>query len=247
MTLHRISAALVLLASLAAPASARAQTIAGRVLDDLSEAPISFASVMLLDSTDTAVAWVESDSVGRFFIRAPGAGTYRLYADRMAYGEIFSETFPLQGVGSVELLVRMVPLPIEMDAMVVTAERRRMKLDQKGFYRRRNASMGYFFDMDEIARWDPLRVTDVVRDVPGVIVRRSRLGGLVALTQRFGRQCAMKVVVDGFKADVADGSLDFLVNPDHVIGIEVYPSGVGAPIQHRGLDSRCGIMMIWTR
>jgi hypothetical protein len=32
-----------------------------------------------------------------------------------------------------------------------------------------------------------------------------------------------------------------------VIGMEVYPSGVGAPVQYRGLDSRCGIVMIWTR
>ena len=107
--------------------------------------------------------------------------------------------------------------------------------------------MGHFFDIEDIQAWDPLRVTDVIRNVPGVIVRRSRLGGLVALTQRFGRQCAMKVVLDGFKVDVVDGSLDSLVDPARVIGIEVYPSGVGAPIEHRGRDSRCGIMMIWTR
>ena len=247
MTLRRLALTTLLVVAIPIPGTASAQTIAGRVLDDLSEAPISAATILLLDSMDTAVARAESDSVGRFFMSAPGAGVYRLFADRLAYGKIRSEAFPLQDAGTVELLVRMVPLPIELDEFVVTAERRQQRLDTKGFYRRQRASMGHFFDIEDIQAWDPLRVTDVIRNVPGVIVRRSRLGGLVALTQRFGRQCAMKVVLDGFKVDVVDGSLDSLVDPARVIGIEVYPSGVGAPIEHRGRDSRCGIMMIWTR
>lgn len=244
----RILAAMTaLLAAFAPPATLAAQTIVGYVLDDVTEAPVATAAIMLLDSTDTAVRWAESDSVGRFFITAPGAGTYRLYADRLAYGEIVSETFPLGDAGSVELLVRMVPLPIELDAMVVTAERRRLKLEEKGFYRRERASMGYFFDTDEIQLRHPLRATDVMREVPGVYLRRQRLGGLVALTWRLGSLCPMKVVVDGFKLDTSSIPLDDLINPDLIIGMEVYPGGVGAPVQHRGVDSRCGVVMIWTR
>jgi hypothetical protein len=252
MTSHRIVAALLLLASLATPVSLRAQTIAGRVLDDLSEGPISTTSVMLLDSTDTAVAWAESDSVGRFFLRAPGAGRYRLYADRMAYGEIFSETFPLSGDGSVELLVRMVPLPVELDALVVTAERRTEKLQTKGFCHRQDASQGTFFDVEDVQKWQPRFVTDLLRRAPGVHVERGRLGGAVVTTRRFRQgwnsPCPMKVVLDGFKVNLLEGeSLDDWVDPQRVIGLEVYPGGVGAPVQHRGTDAFCGIIMIWTR
>jgi len=239
--------AVSLLASLPTSMSVGAQTIVGRVLDDLTEAPVSTATLMLLDSTDTAVGWAESDSVGRFFLRAPGAGLYRLYSDRLAYSEILSETFSLGNVSSVELLVFMVPLPMELDALVVTAERRRLRLENEGFYRRRRASMGHFFDVDDILKWDPTYVTDLMRSVPGVQIRRSRTGGAVALTHRLGRLCTMKVVLDGFKADMSIGSLDDLVRPHEVIGVEIYPGGMGAPVQHRGNDSRCGIIMIWTR
>jgi hypothetical protein len=238
---------MVLAIAVLLPGTVGAQTIVGYVLDDVTDVPVATAAIMLLDSTDTAVRWAESDSVGRFFIAAPGAGRYRLYADRLAYGEILSEAFSLDDTGSVEILVRMVPLPMELDALVVTAERRRLKLEEKGFYRRQRASMGYFFDTDDIRVRDPLRVTDVMRDVPGVYLRRQRLGGLVALTWRLGRLCPMKVVVDGFKLDTSSMSIDDLINPDFVVGMEVYPGGVGAPVQHRGLDSRCGVVMIWTR
>ena len=57
----------------------------------------------------------------------------------------------------------------------------------------------------------------------------------------------MKIVVDGFKLDTSTMSIDLLINPDWIIGMEVYPGGVGAPVQHRGLDSRCGVVMVWTR
>lgn len=102
VTRRRVLIAISLVAPLTTPASVRAQTIVGRVLDDLTGAPIATATVMLLDSTDMAVGWAESDSVGRFFLTAPGAGLYRLYSDRLAYGEILSETFSLRDVPSVE-------------------------------------------------------------------------------------------------------------------------------------------------
>lgn len=250
MMLRRLYGTMVLLASLTTPETLGAQAIAGLVIDDLTEVPVSTAAIMLLDSTDTAVAWAESDSVGRF-LRAPRAGVYRLYADRLAYGEIFSETFSLREVGSVELLLRMVPLPVELDALVVTPERVRMKLEDEGFYRRQAYAPGYFFDEKEIQRWRPTFVTDLLRKVPGVAVRRGRSGEATITSLRSYRpNCRLKLVLDGFKLNSEGGAdLDFLVNPDRVIGVEVYPGagGVGAPVQHRGTDAFCGIVMIWTR
>ena len=58
-------------------------------------APVATATVMLLDSTDVAVAWAETDSAGRFVLRAPHTGVYRVSAGRMAYSESLSEELPL--------------------------------------------------------------------------------------------------------------------------------------------------------
>lgn len=42
-------------------------------------------------------------------------------------------------------------------------------------------------------------------------------------------------------------TIDHFVSSAEVIGNEVYPGGVGAPIRHRGPDAFCGVIMIWTR
>jgi len=59
----------------------------------------------------------------------------------------------------------------------------------------------------------------------------------------------MKVVLDGWKVDLTDSELDNFVGTHEVIGVEVYPGGggIGAPVQHRGTDAFCGVIMIWTR
>ena len=211
------------------PVSGRAQTIVGRVLDDLNSAPLFGAAVMLLDSTDTAVRWAESDSTGRFVLTVSRAGRYRLYADRLGYTELLSDTFALRQAGPVELELRLVPMPLELEAVVVTAEHRRARLDRLGFYRRRERSMGHFFDTEEIQSINPVRTSDLLRRVPGVIVRRNRFGGAVATTWRRAGACPMKIVLDGNKLDLSEDALDNWVSPDEVIGVEVFPGGVGAP------------------
>lgn len=250
MTLQRCFATLLLLACLATPAATQAQAIAGRVLDSLTAAPIAAATVMLLDSTDTAVARAETDSVGLFFFQAPGAGLYRVHADRMGYEEILTEHLPLRDAGSLELLVRLAPLPVEVEGLLVEteAEARRLRLEREGFYRRQEWAPGYFFDEEEIQKWRPTFISDLLQRVPGVRLHRQ-LGEVRVFSARRTGSCPMKIVLDGFKVDTVGGDLDFLVHPDRVIGMEIYPGagGVGAPVQHRGTDAPCGILMIWTR
>jgi hypothetical protein len=248
MTLRRLALSAALVAVASTPGTAGAQTVVGRVLDQLTAAPIPTAALMLLDSADVAVARAESDSMGRFVLRAPRTGVYRIHAERMAYEEMFSEDLPLRDEGSVELLVRMAPLPVELDSLVVTADWQSTKLERSGFYRRQMRSTGYFFDVEEIEKWHPTHVTDLLRRVPGVTIRHSRIsGGAVAVSARRNGRCTMKVVLDGFKVNVTDDTLDWFVRPEHTIGIEVYPNGVGAPVEHRGTDAPCGIIMLWTR
>jgi hypothetical protein len=143
----------------------------------------------------------------------------------------------------------MVPQPLELDALVVTTQRRRERLERQGFYRRMERSMGYFLDTEQIQALKPTRASDALRRLPGVRLMRVRTGGVRPASFRLGRACPMKVVVDGWKVDMTDSDLDSFVSANDVVGIEVYTGGggIGAPVQHRGTDAFCGVVMIWTR
>ena len=239
---------------LLAPSGVAAQVLVGRVVDDLTDDPIPFATALLIDSADVVASSAVADAQGHFLLHAPKPGRFRVYADRLGYDELTSEPFQLEGAGSMELEVRMVPRPLELDSLVVTVKWEQVKLARRGFYRRRSASQGYFFDADALNEWREVRLTDVLRQVPGVLVASTSAGGGVLFSRRMAavsvRGCRMKVVLDGFKLDLLpDESVDEWVNPANVVGIEVYPAagGAGAPAAYRGSDAYCGIVMIWTR
>lgn len=232
---------------LMATAPLHAQAIPGRVVEDLTSRPLGTVAVMLLDSTDTAVSWAESDSTGFFALEVRSAGPYRVYADRMGYDQIISEPFSLEGLGPAELELRMLAQPFELEGVTVTTEARIAKLEREGFYRRQRAATGYHLDAKEIQAIHPSRTTTLLRRLPGVLIRPSRWGD-VAVNPRHYRPCPMKVVLDGWTLDLSTTPLDHWVDPDRIIGVEVYPNrGVGAPMLHRSTDAFCGVIMIWTR
>jgi hypothetical protein len=242
------AARIALATLLAGPPAARAQTLVGHVLDDLTGGPITTATVMLVDSADKVVSSTLSEADGRFLFDVAGPGTFRIYADRLGYEELISEAFPLAGVGPVEVQLYMQPQPLELDSLLVLVKARLSKLDRGGFYHRRGATAGTFFDAEDVKKWDPARLTDLLRLAAGVNVRPSRYGGTAVLSRRTG--CPMKIVLDGFDVDALEfGSIDDWVDPSMVLGVEVYPGigGMGAPARHRGSDANCGVIMIWTR
>lgn len=75
------SFSLVAAAVFSALSSSAAQTIAGRLLDEESRAPLKSVDVRLLPDTFTApksLGQATTDDAGRFRIQAPSAGAYRL-------------------------------------------------------------------------------------------------------------------------------------------------------------------------
>lgn len=236
---------------LAAAHAAAAQIIVGTVVDDLTGAPLAATTIMLLDSADTAVRLDAADSAGWFVLQAPSPARYRLFADRIGYEEVVSDTLEVAGGPRTEVEIRMTPRPVELEAIVVSAERRQLKLEQKGFYRRQEVSPGYFLDTDDILEQRPFYTTDLMRQIPGVRVLPDQpaFGYTVSSNRGFGRVCPMRIVLDGWPLDLMGQTLDDFVGPNEIIGIEVYPGagGAGAPGRYRGPQSFCGIIMIWTR
>jgi hypothetical protein len=90
---------------LAAPllGGAAAQTIAGRVVEQESGAPLPVAQVALEDSAGMARAVALSDSAGAFVLRAPAPGRYRLRAEHIGRATIESDWLTVAAGGSAQV------------------------------------------------------------------------------------------------------------------------------------------------
>ncbi|MDF1503374.1 carboxypeptidase-like regulatory domain-containing protein [Roseisolibacter sp. H3M3-2] len=114
---------LALLAALLAPAAAGAQTVVGQVVDGADGAPLASAVVSLLDTGRVRVAGVLTDSAGRFTLRAPGAGSWTVRADRVGSASAASEPLVL-GVGDSVSIRLALGAAARLSAVRVTARER---------------------------------------------------------------------------------------------------------------------------
>jgi hypothetical protein len=112
------------LVALLDPCTAAAQTVRGDVVEQGSGRPIGGALVVLLDGEARQVAGSLTDPQGRFVIQAPGAGDYRLRAERIGHGNALSATFHAAAGAEIE---RRLVAPVEvisLQGVVATASRR---------------------------------------------------------------------------------------------------------------------------
>lgn len=91
----------------------RAQAVRGQLVDRASGAPISGAFVVLLDQQEREVARALTDDRGRFLLRAPEPGTYRLRSKRIGFRLTLSPPFVLEAE-------QTLPYRLEVDAVPTT-------------------------------------------------------------------------------------------------------------------------------
>lgn len=149
------------------------------------------------------------------------------------------------------------PLPdsvIPLEPIVATVPQRQM-FGLEGFRRRKEGGIGRFIDREDIERKDPVRLTDLLRDVPGLRL----LCDLGSCKIQFERarppihrvDCPVLYFVDGtpYPMTFPDAHLF----PDDIEGIEVYTSATVPAEFNRMVGSpdsgspRCGVILIWTR
>ena len=121
-----------------------------------------------------------------------------------------------------------------------------------GFEQRRAAGFGRFVTRADIERRRPQRTTDVLRNVPGLVIERGETGtpmprfrnAVVGLT---GAVCDPVFVLDG---SPLGPSLDLdALNPASIEGIELYSGIATVPPALRGarVPGTCGVVAVWTR
>lgn len=234
------AASLTLLLTIVAARPILAQVVRGTVLDAESGASIDMAQVALLAEDDRVVRQHMTDTAGRFVIRAPNAGVYRLRATRIGYAAFTTDTFALEAGQDTVVELRLPARPVSLDPVEAVVEGQLVpRLVRVGFYRRQANGFGYFLTPEDLEALHPVFLEDLFWRTAGV--RMLHDGRVVTL--RFYQPCSLSVAVDGLVvSDWTD-----VVHVSDIEAIEVYPSPAGVPSWLFGPVSWCGAIVIWTK
>jgi Carboxypeptidase regulatory-like domain/TonB-dependent Receptor Plug Domain len=249
----RSSPAVLLTALLCVPTGASAQVLLGLVREDSSRAPVAGAEVILFDVDDQQTGNTVSDSTGRFRLAAPFAGRYTIHVNHVAYTSFVSDIVEIGNSETVEIEIRLGRAVIPIEPLVVTARSRESGRLSEFHQRLREKTFGHFVTRMDLERRAHARVSDVIRTIPGVTmqaVRARRQSGperyIIAMRGSPGL-CEPAIYIDGvIVRQQIDGTVDEMLTPDMLEGVEVYTSTVGAPSQYVQTGA-CGVVLFWTR
>lgn len=101
-----------------------AQAVRGTVVDSATSQPIGDFTVQLLDSAGASVAAALAQPGGRFALRAPAAGTYRLRVLRIGFRRTQTSSFRIGAGETVDRVVRMPQLSVALTGIRVIGEQR---------------------------------------------------------------------------------------------------------------------------
>lgn len=239
----RLSLLPALLFLLATTFPAGAQTLYGRVTDAVDGGGVTAAQVAAVDLTGATVTWTMSRRDGRFELRLPAGGSYRLYVRRVGYRD------GLSGKVAISDGDRMgVDLSLRAEAFQLEAIEARTRVTPpfrdaraRRFFERMERGRGIFYTAEEIAEMGVKSPAEALTYAAGVSIRRGRLwmGG-------DRRGCSPRLYVDGYyrPGEFFDDELE----PGDIWGIEIYRHAAEIPsdLPRDDMIGTCGIVMIWT-
>lgn len=243
-----LSASLIL-----AAAPLEGQVLTGRLLAAFEERPISDGVVQFLTPDGTVVASAMSGEDGRFVLEAPEPGRYLVRGEAAFFEPVTEGPLELRASDTLEVELRLLARPVEMDPVEVEVEGRSAYLEREGFYERARRGFGSFLTQEDIDRRPAIYTSDLLRELPGVRVQSGSLGPpMVYLRSRVSFQssgtCEPIVYIDNVPYRSGAGvSPVNVVEPDQVAGIEVYNSQLRVPPAYAGGTTGCGVILVWTR
>lgn len=248
-----------LLTGLTPPALAQL-LLQGRVLDDADERPIFGARVFLLNRYSKTIGYAVTDDLGRFEFQPGEAGRLRLEAKALGYSPTVTPALWMvedRAFAGVEIrLAAHAVLLAPVEVVALSPPKGSPVLENVVF--RRTRGFGYQITREEIEKRNPLQLSDILQEAPGVYAER-RGSGTSGRVIRMGRSlagpggggCPVQIFLDGMLAtrDVAGGdvAVDDLVSPADVEVIEVFRGLASVPPEFLNPKSRCGVIAIWTK
>jgi hypothetical protein len=231
---------------IAGKSAARATgVVIGRVLSPAGK-PVAGARVEI---PNAGVAAQTRDD-GSFHIVGVATGTQMLVARSLSYATA-SQAINVTSREPIEVIINLADKVTSLDPVLVTA-RRDFALEKSGLSARKRAGGGHFFTREEIDRRKPNNISDMLKDLPSITVTYQRGGTVLRGRSRVTSMYSApppctRVFIDGFEwRDLQPGDLDMFVNPDDVIGLEVYQADE-VPTQFRKFDRGCLTLVVWTQ
>jgi len=131
----------------------------------------------------------------------------------------------------------------ELSRVTILGKPRRTTNDINEFLRRARTGMGHYITSSDEVLKNAITTTDALRMTPGVQVVPSSTGFGNVILMRGG--CTPVVYIDGVESYDGSESLDDMISPTDILGIESY-SGLGeAPVQYQ--TNGCGVLLVWTK
>lgn len=239
----------VFLASVPAT-SLQGQMVRGIVIGVGDGEPIADAQLILRNEAGVTVATAVSASTGLFVLTLRAPGLVTLEVSHLGYADWETAAFELGRDQVIEVEVKLGVEAIPLDPITVVAEST-MQLGTLAAFRERMADPsldGYFILEEEIERRPMAKPSDLILGTPGMSVGlASSTGGLDRGVIMSGG-CPARTFIDGMRVQQGDGaSIDDLLTPDRIAGVEVYPRATGAPVQYQDPGQRCGVVLFWTK
>jgi len=233
--------------------------VQGRLIDDTTDEPIPGADVLLLDAFDELRARRTTDEFGRFTFQIRSHVGIRFRAERIGYHEVTTPILHLEEREFFSVEIRMDPDAVLLAPLEVVARSPSERSPIfSNFDHRVERGFGVYFTRDQIEEIQPVFVSDVIASVPGVRLEGSGRGGQRTISMARtaaapgpgGGLCRAQIYVDGRLVNRSSGgqiSIDDVVTPEMVEGIEVYRGLSTVPAEFMTPEARCGVVAVWTR
>lgn len=243
LTIDRPGEFLLAMTPTAGPGAGLMTGISGVVTDQASGEPIPEVVV----SVPLAGRIARTGAEGRFSVGELVPGRHEIRFSHLGYVER-TETIDVQ-MGRVSTVRVVLDVnAIALDPIEVTVDRRDATLEGRGFYQREEDGWGYFVDREDLEARNPIELTDALDRFPGVrVVSNPNSPGQRHLRLRSsGRECVPTIFIDGVRMIGRGGySINDMVDPAVVAGVEMYRGVAGTPPQYWGTS--CGVVLIWLR
>ena len=242
----------------------------GRVTDLSTGRPIAGAVVELRAAREQT--FTRED--GTFSLAMSELRTDTLAIEHLGYRTATVEVTPVPGA-TVSVTAEVVPEPLSLEPIVVTAVRHR-RLEVGGFYDRKEwaeqLGVGVFLTEDDIRQLASTRISHLVDRTQSVttvrvctptcwvLPRMESAPPKWAGTSQTGyalEPCPADVYVNGIRARlfhydfanrlVVTGGIDELGLPSELLGIEIYRRASELPAEFGGATDGCGAVALWTK
>ena len=206
------------------------------MVSDPGGAPVASAEVWVRGTNANA----RTDAMGAYTLGALPEGTQELEVRRIGYA---LEVVPVELHSGTKTTanVRLRRI-VNLDSVVVVATRTKYP----DFYAHKSSGFGRFLGPADIALQHVTRTSDIIRKIPGFMIRESGYHTIVEAIGGSIGGCPVTVVVDGMRVLEYPPTVND-VHPFDIAAIEAYPPSM-APFAPPEYDiGGCGGIVIWTK